>query len=160
MCCTHWFDLSWNFLIKFSTKGYRYFLCSRDFFSSSMQMGSHISSLFKNFLFQVFYKLVSMSSFLKIFVKLQDANPTHEKIKFVQSSIKSTQVWNSKKNFSFQTNPLLANPIDSNQLNLKLWLEINRVLEASYKYFSNHVWWCCVRLYFYVLFILLMMDCL
>jgi len=46
-----------------------------------MQMGSHISSLLKNFLFQVFYKLVPMSSFLKIFVKLQVANPTHEKIK-------------------------------------------------------------------------------
>jgi hypothetical protein len=32
-----------------------------------------------------------------------------------------------------------ANPIDSNHLSLKLWLEINRALEASWKYLNNHV---------------------
>jgi hypothetical protein len=42
--------------------------------------------------FQNLCKLVPMSSFLKIFVKPQVANPIHEQIKFVQSSIKSTQV--------------------------------------------------------------------
>jgi hypothetical protein len=33
-------------------------------------------------------------------------------------------------------------------------------LEISWMYLSNLVWWRCVRLYFCVLFILLMMDCL
>ncbi len=51
-----------------------------------------------------------------------------------------------------------ANPIDSNQLSLKFQLEINRALEASWKYLSNHMWWCCVKLYFYVLFIWFMVD--
>ncbi len=149
-----------NFFLKFSTNGYPFFLCSRDFFSIFMQMGSHISSLFKNSSSQVLYKLVPMSSFLKISMKLQVIDSTHEQIKYVQSSLKSTQVWSSIKNFSFQTNPLLTNPIDSNQLSLKLWLEINHALEASWKYLNNHVWWCCVQLYFYVLFILFMVDCL
>jgi lipopolysaccharide export LptBFGC system permease protein LptF len=93
-------------------------------------------------------------------VKLQAVNPTHEQIKFVQSSVKSTQVWSSINNFSFWTNPLLANPIDSNQLSLKLWLKINHALEASWKSLNNHVWWCCVWLYLCVMFILIMVDCL
>jgi hypothetical protein len=101
-----------------------------------------------------------MFSFFKIFVKLQVADPTHEQIKFIQSSIKSTQVWSSIKNSSLQTNPLPIKPIDSNQLSLQLWFKINRALEASWKCLNNHVWWCCVKLYFYVLFILLMVDCL
>jgi hypothetical protein len=101
-----------------------------------------------------------MFSFLKSYVKLQVADPIHEQIKFVQSSIKSTQVRNSIENYSLWTNPLPANPTDSNQLSLKLWFEINYALEVSWKYMSNHVWWCCVRLYFCVLFILLMVDCL
>jgi hypothetical protein len=42
--------------------------------------------------FQNLYKLVPMFFFLKLFVRLQVVNPTHEQIKFVQSSIKSTQV--------------------------------------------------------------------
>jgi len=158
VCCTHWFDLSWNFFLNFFTNGYPCLLCSRVFFSSFMQMGSHISSWFKNFFFQVLCKLVPMFSFLKIYVKLQLVDPIHEQIKYVQSSIKSTQVWNSIKNFSIWTNPLLVNPIDSNQLSLKLRLEINCVLETSWKYLNNHVWWCCVRLYLCVLLILLMVD--
>ncbi len=80
-----------------------------------------------------------MSFFFKIFTKLQVVDPTHEQMKFVQSSIKSTQVLSSIKNFSFQKNPLLANPIDSNQQNLKLWLEIDHALKASWKYLNNHV---------------------
>jgi hypothetical protein len=57
-----------------------------------MQMGSHKSSLFKKFYSQVLCKLVPMSSFLKIFMKLEVVDPIHEQIKYVQSSIKSTQV--------------------------------------------------------------------
>jgi len=91
---------------KFFANGYPSLLCSKDLFSNFMQMGSHISSLFKIFFFQVLCKSVPMSSFLKIYVKLQVANPTHEQIKFVQSSIKSTQVWSSIKNSFFRTNPL------------------------------------------------------
>jgi len=154
----NWSYLSWNFFLNFFTNKYPYFICSRDFFSSSMKMGSHISSLLKNFFFQILYKLAPMSSFFKISAKLQVTNPTHEQIKLVQSSIKSTQVWSSIKNFSFQANPMPANPIDSNHLSLKLWLEINRALEASWKYLNNHVWWGFVKLYFRVLFILLMLD--
>jgi hypothetical protein len=150
--------LSWDLFIKVSTNGYPYLLCSRDFFSSSIQMGSHISFLLKNSSFQVFHKLVPMFFFPKISMKLQVVDPTHKQIKFVQSSIKSTQVWSSSKNFSFQKNPLLTNPIDSNQLSLKLWFEINYALKASWKYLNNHVWWCCVRLYFYVLIILFIVD--
>jgi hypothetical protein len=41
---------------------------------------------------------------------------------------------------------------------LKLWLEIDHALKASWKYLNNHVWWCCVRIYSNFLFILLMMD--
>jgi len=119
-----------------------------------------ISSLLKNFSSQILYKLVPMFFFSKISMKLQITNPNHEHIKPIQSSIKSTQVWSSINKFSFWTNPLLANPIDLNQLNLKLWLEINHALEALWKYLSNHVWWCYVRLYFCVLLILLMVDCL
>jgi hypothetical protein len=153
VCCTYWSNLSWNPFLKFSTNGYPFLLCSKDFFSSSMQMGSHISSLLNNFSFQVLWKLVPMSYFLKIFVKLQVADPTHKQIKFVQSSIKSTQVWSSINKMFLQTNPLPANPIDSNQLNLKLWFKINHALETSWKYLCNHVWWCCVKIYFHVLFI-------
>jgi hypothetical protein len=47
--------------------------------------------LFKNSSSQILYKFVSMFYFLKIFVKLQVVDPTHEQIKFVQSSIKSIQ---------------------------------------------------------------------
>jgi len=96
-----WYDLSWNFYFKFFANGYPFLLCSKNFFSNSMQMGSHISFLFKNFFFEVLCKLVPISSFLKISMKLQVANPTHEQIKFVQSSIKWTQVWSSIKNFFF-----------------------------------------------------------
>jgi hypothetical protein len=122
-------------------------------------MGSHISSLLKNSSSQVLYKLVPMSFSFKISVKVHWViDPTYEQIKSIQSFIKSTQVWSSINNFSLQINPLPTNPIDSNQLNLKFWLEINHALEASWKYLSNHVWWCCIRLYFCVLFNLLMMD--
>jgi hypothetical protein len=131
---------------------------SKNFFSSFMQMDFHISSLLKNFYSQVLCKLVPMFSFLRISMELQVADLTHEQIKSIQSSIKSTQVWSSIKNFFLQTNPLPTNPIDSNQLKLKFWLEINHALEASWKYLSNHVWWCCVILYFCVLSNLLMMD--
>jgi hypothetical protein len=63
-------------------------------------------------------------------MKLQVVDLTHEQIKIIQSSI---------KNSSFQTNPLPTNLIDSNQLSLKLWLEINYALEASWKYLNNRV---------------------
>jgi hypothetical protein len=99
--------------------GYPFLLCSRNFFSSSLQMGSHISSLFKNYFSQVLCKLVPIFYFFKIFVKLQVVNSTHEQIKFVQNSIKSTQVWSSIKNSSFWTNSLPTDPIDANQLNLR-----------------------------------------
>jgi len=62
--------------------------------------------------------------------------------------------------FFFRTNPLPTNPIDSNQLSLKLWFEINHPLEVSWKYFNNHVWRSCVKLYLCVLLILIMVDCL
>jgi hypothetical protein len=141
-------------------KWIHFFFSSKDFLSSSLQMGSRISSLFNNSSSQVLYKLVPMFSFLKICVKLQVVDPTHEQFKFVQNSIKSTRVWNSIKNSFLQTNPLPANPIDSNQLTLKLWIEINHALKTSWKYLNNRVWWCCVRMYSCVLFILLMVDCL
>jgi hypothetical protein len=48
-----------------------------------MQMGSHIIFLLKNSSSQILYKLVPMSFFFKIFVKLQVVDPTHEQIKFV-----------------------------------------------------------------------------
>jgi hypothetical protein len=147
VCYTHWYDLSWNFFLKFSTNGYPSLLCTKVFFSRSMQTSSHIFSLFKNSSFQTIYKLVPMSSFLKISMKLQVVDPTHEQIKYVQSSMKSTQVWSSVKNFSLQTNILPTNPIDSNQLSLKLLLEINRALETSWKYLSIHVWWCYVSIF-------------
>jgi len=132
--------LSWDFFLKLSTNGYPFLLCLKDFFSSFMQMGFHISFLLKKSLFQILYKLVLMSSFPKISMKLHwVVDPIHEQIKSVQSSIKSTQVWSSIKNSFFQTNPLLANPIDSNQLSLKLWFEINHALEASWKYLCNHL---------------------
>jgi hypothetical protein len=150
--------LSWDLFIIFFTNGHPYLLCSRYFISSSIQMGSHIFSFLKNSSFQKIYKLVPMFSFFKISVKLKVVDPTHKQIKFVQSSIKSTQVWSSSKNFSFQKNPLLANPIDSNQLSLKLLFEINCALKASWKYLSNHAWWCCVKLYLCVLLILFMLD--
>jgi hypothetical protein len=87
-------------------------------------MGSHISFLLKNFFSQIICKLVPMSSFPKISMKLQVVDPTHEQIKYVQSSIKSTQVWSSIKNFSFQTNPLPTNLIDSNQPCLGSFMEV------------------------------------
>ncbi len=58
----------------------------------------------------------------------------------------------------WQFSSSVINPIDSNQLNLMFWLEINHVLEASWKYLSNHVWWCCVKIYLYVFLIQLMVD--
>jgi hypothetical protein len=148
--------LSWDFFFKFSTNGYPSLLCPKYFFSTFMQIGFHISSLFNKFFSRVFYKLVPMSSFFKIYVKLHwVVDPIHEQLKSIQSSIKSTQVWSSIKKFPLQTSPLLANLIYSNQLNLKFWFEINCDLETSWKYLSNHVWCCCVRLYFCVLLICL-----
>jgi len=136
------FSLLKRLLFKFYANGFPYiFFVQKLFISSFLQIGTHVL-------------------FSQNICETTSCKSNSWKNQFVQSSIKSTQVWNSKKNFSFQKNPLLANPIDSNQLNLKLWLEINCALEASCKYFSNHVWWCCVKLYFYVLFILLMVDCL
>ncbi len=152
--------MSQNFFLKLFVNGYSSFFWSRDCFSSSMQIGSHIFSLLKKFLSRILYKLVHMFSFFKISKKLQVVDPTHEQIKFAQSSIKSTQVWSSIEIFFLRTNLLPTNPTNSNQLNLKLLLEINRALEASWKYLSNHVWWCCVKLYLCVLLILLMVDCL
>jgi len=103
-----WYDLSWNFYFKFFANGYLSLLYSKDFFSNSMQMGSHISSLFKKKNSEVLCKFVPISFFFKISMKLQVANPTHEQIKFVQSSIKSTQVWSSIKN-SFFPNKSITN---------------------------------------------------
>ncbi len=140
MCYTHWSTFSWGFFFKFFTNGYPSFFCSKNFLSSFMQMGFHISFLFKNFYSQVLCKLVPMFSFLKISMKIQVVDPTHEQIKYVQSSIKSTQVWSSIKNSYFWTNPLPTNLINSNKLSLELWLEINCPLEASWKYLNNHVW--------------------
>jgi hypothetical protein len=57
-------------------------------------------------------------------MKVQVVNPIHEQIKYVQSSIKSTHVSSSIKNFSFQTNPLPTNPIDSNQLSFESFMEV------------------------------------
>jgi hypothetical protein len=71
-------------------------------------------------------------------VKLQVVDPTHEQMKFVQSSINQSKFEAPSKTL-ISKNPLLANPIYSNQLSLKLWLEINRALKASSKYLSNHV---------------------
>jgi len=136
-----WIPISFLFkklLLKFYVNGFPYLFI-----------------LLKNSSSQVIYKLVPMSYFLKIFVKLQAINPTHEQVKSIQSSIQSTQVWSSINNSYFWTNPLPPNPIDSNQLSLKLWLEINHALEASWKYLNNHVWWCCVRLYLCVVLILI-----
>jgi len=130
------------FLLKFYANGFPYILFIQQFFSSSfLQIGTYV------FFFQDLYETTICRS----------NSWTNE---FCSKFHKSTQVWSSIKNFSFQTNPLLANPIDSNQLSLKLWLEINCALKASWKYLSNHVWWCCVRLYSNFLFILLMVDCL
>jgi hypothetical protein len=129
-------------LFKFYENGFMcIFFAHELFFLSSLQIGTRVF-------------------FLKLFVKQQVADPIHEQIRSIQSSIKSTQVWSSINNFFFRTNPLPTNPIDSNQLSLKLWFEINHVLEVSWKYFNNHVWWCCVKLYLCVLFILIMVDCL
>jgi hypothetical protein len=83
-----------------------YILCSRIFFSNSIQIDTHF-----------YFFLRSLWNY-----KLQI------QLKYVQSSIKPTQVWNSIKNFFLWTNPLSTNPTNSNQLSLKLWLEINRAL--------------------------------
>jgi hypothetical protein len=105
---------------KFSTNGYPSLLCSKGLFSCSMQISSYISSLLNDSSSQILFKLVPMSSFIKISMKLQVEDPTHEQIKYLQSSIKSTQIWSSINNSSLRINPLPTNPIDSNQLNLKL----------------------------------------
>jgi hypothetical protein len=47
-----------------------FFFNWRDFFSSYLQMGTHISSLFVNFSSQSFCKLVRMPYFFKIFARL------------------------------------------------------------------------------------------
>jgi hypothetical protein len=71
-------------------------------------------------------------------VKLQVVDPTHEQMKFVQSSINQAKFEAPSRTLLSKT-PLLTNPIYSNQLSLKLWLEINRALKASWKYLNNHV---------------------
>jgi hypothetical protein len=144
-----------RFFLKLFVNGYPSCYCSRGFFSSFMQMGSHIIFLLKNSSSQILYKLVPMSFFFKIFVKLQVVDPTHEQIKFVWSLIKSTQVWSSIEKKNLWINPFPTNPTNSNQLSLKLWLEINCALEFSWKYLNNHVWWCCVKLYLCVLLVCL-----
>jgi hypothetical protein len=124
-------------------------------------MGSHLSFLFKNFFSWIFYKVVPMSFILKIYVKLHwIADPSHEQIKSVQSSIKINSSLKLHQKLSSPNKSIASQPIGSNQLNLKLWFEINHALETSWKYLSNHVWWCCVKLYLCVLLILLMVDCL
>jgi hypothetical protein len=131
-----------SILFKFYANGFPYiFFVQELFFSSSLQIGTHV------FFSQDLYETKSCRSNSwtnQICSKLHKINPS----------------LNSNKNSSIRTNPLLANPIDSNQLSLKLRLEINTALETSWKYLGNHVWWCCVRLYLCVLFILHMVDCL
>jgi len=75
-----------------------------------MQMGSHMSSLFKKYSSQVLYKLVPMFFFLKISMKLQAVDPTHEQIKSIQSSIKSTQVWSSINKLFFFNKSIANQP--------------------------------------------------
>jgi hypothetical protein len=77
---------------KFSTNGFPYIFFAQELFCSNfLQIVTHV--LF----FQDFYEQV--------------ANPTHEQIKSIQSSIKSTQFWSSIKNSFLRTNPLPINPI-------------------------------------------------
>jgi hypothetical protein len=56
------------------------------------------------------YKLVPMSYFFKIYMKLQVIDPTHEQFKYVQSSIKSTQVWSSIKICFFPNKSITNQP--------------------------------------------------
>jgi hypothetical protein len=91
-----------------------------------------------------------MFSFLKISMKLQVANPSHEQIKSVQSSIKSAQVWSSINNFFLEQ--IHCQPTQ--------WIQVNHTLETSWKYLNNHVWWCCVKIYLRVLLILITVNCL
>ncbi len=115
-------------LFKFYVNGFPYIFFAQElFFSSFLKISTHVF-------------------FSQDLCEIQVVNPTHEQIKSIKSSIKSTPVWSFIKNSSLQTNPLLTNQIDSNQLSLKLWLKINCTLEASWKYLSNHAWWCCVKL--------------
>jgi hypothetical protein len=65
-------SLVMRLLFQILANGYPFSLYSRNFFSSSPQMGPHISSLFKNYFSQVLCKLVPMFYFFKIFVKLHD----------------------------------------------------------------------------------------
>jgi len=93
------------FLLKFYANGFPYILFSHQFFSSSfLQIGTYV------FFFQDLYETTICRS----------NSWTNE---FCSKFHKSTQVWSSIKNYSFRTNPLLANPIDSNQLSLKLCLK-------------------------------------
>jgi hypothetical protein len=116
--------------------------------------------LFKNSSFQILYKLVPMFSFLKISLKLQ-VDPIHEQIKFVQSLIKSTQVWISIKNSHIRTNPLRTNPIDPNQLSWNFGLKSimpwklhgntwvimcdGVVLNCIYVFCSFCLWWIACK---------------
>ncbi len=138
-----WIPISFllkRFLFKFYANGFPYiFFAQEFFFSNSLQIGTYV------FFFQDLYKTTSCRS-------NSWTNEICSKFHKINPSFKLHQ------EFFFPKNPLLANPIDSNQQNLKLWLEIDHALKASWKYLNNHVWWCCVRIYSNFLFILLMMD--
>jgi len=124
--------LSWNFFLKLFTRGYPFLFAQE---TSSQVFCKWVPIFFfgsRIFLLKFSINWYPCLFFLNIFVKLQVANPTHEQFKYVQSSIKSTQVWTSINNFFF------LNKSITNQPN----------------------WFKSIRLYFCVLFILLMVDCL
>ncbi len=89
-----------------------YLLCSIIFFSGFLQIGTHV--FFSQDLCEITLSCRSNSWTNQIYSKLHKINP----------SLKSI------KKFPLQTNPLLANLIDSSQLNLKFWFEINCDLET------------------------------
>jgi len=153
VCCTHWSYLSWNFFLKFFANGYPSFFWSRDLFSSSFTNGFPYIFFAQELFFSSSLQIGTHVFFSQDLCEITSLKSNSWTIQYVQSSIKPTQVWSFINNFSLQTNPLSTNPTNSNQLSLKLWLEINHALKASWKYLSNHVRWCCVKLYFYVLFI-------
>jgi hypothetical protein len=97
------FFLLKRLIFKFYVNGFPcIFFVHELFFLSFLQIGAHV------FFFQDLWKLVPMSSFLKIVVKLQVADPIHEQIKFVQRSIKSTQVWSSINIYIYFWNKSIA----------------------------------------------------
>jgi hypothetical protein len=134
------FYLLKRLLLKFYENGFPYIFFAQELFlSNSLQIGTHV------FFPQDLCKTTSYKS-------NSWTNQTCSKLHKINPSLKLQQ----ELFFPSKSNASQPNWFKSSKFQALAWNQ--PCLGASWKYLNNHVWWCFVKLYFCVLFILLMVD--